>query len=142
MLHEKRKKKRPRKPKSSVNANEKHTYIHTTLQSGVLTQFLTPLMLCVLIIIHKWRHLQFKVDSERQIFREIFSWQFFFFYLFRNLLSEISEIADEILFVLIFCFDVWPVARSLANKPTHQQVDHGKLKRKLKIQSQKTNCLK
>ena len=53
---------------------------------------------------HKWRDLQFKVDSERQIFWETFHGSF-------NLLSEFlpeicwEEIAEEILFVS--CFDVW-----------------------------------
>ena len=56
--------------------------------------------------IHKWRDLQFKVDSEREIFFRYFSWQFY-------LLSEfLAENAEEILFV--FCFDVWLGARTLA----------------------------
>ena len=60
-------------------------------------------MLCVLILYISGGALQFKVDSERQIFWETFHGNF-------NLLSEIlpeicwEEIAEEILFV--FCFDV------------------------------------
>ena len=52
-------------------------------------------MLCVLIFIHKWRDLQFKVTSERQIFRETFHGSF-------NLLSELlpeiylEEVAQKI----------------------------------------------
>ena len=35
---------------------------------------ITPLMLCALIWIHKWRDLQFKVDSERQfLVRRLFN---------------------------------------------------------------------
>ena len=62
-------------------------------------------MLCVLILYISVRDLQFKVDSERQIFFIIYSWEF---------LPEIcwEEMADELLFV--FCFDVWPRARILA----------------------------
>ena len=61
--------------------------------------------------IHKWRDLQFKVDSERQIFWETFSWQF---YLLSEFFPEIcwEEIAEEILFV--FRFGVWPGTRTLA----------------------------
>ena len=61
--------------------------------------------------IHKWRNLQFQVDSEWQIFWETFHGNF-------NLLSKIlpeicwEEIAEEILFA--FCFEVWPGARTLA----------------------------
>ena len=61
--------------------------------------------------IHQWRDLQFKVDSERQIFWETFHRNF---YLLSEFLPEIcwEEIAEEILF--IFRFDVWPGARTLA----------------------------
>ena len=37
----------------------------------------STLIVCVNFI-HKWRHLQFEVDSERQIFLRNFSWQFYF----------------------------------------------------------------
>ena len=61
--------------------------------------------------IHKWRDLQFKVDSEWQIFWETYHGKF---YLLSEFLPEIcwEEIAEEILFV--FCFDVWPGVRTLA----------------------------
>ena len=61
--------------------------------------------------IHKWRDLQFKVDSERQIFWETFHGNF---YLLSDILPEIcwAEIAEEILF--IFYFDVWTGAWTLA----------------------------
>ena len=68
-------------------------------------------MLCALIFITEWRDLQFKVDSEQQIFEKFFSWQF---YLFSEFLPGIygDEVAEEVLFV--FYFDVWPGARTLA----------------------------
>ena len=70
----------------------------------------TTYVVCVNFI-HKWRDLQFKVDSERQICLRNFSWQF---YLLSNILTEIcwEEIAEEIL--IVFCFDVWPGALTLA----------------------------
>ena len=73
----------------------------------------------------EWRDLQLKVDSERQIFWETFSWQV---YLLSEFLPEIcwEEVAEEIFFVV--CFDDWPGIRSLAfasNKPTHYILDHG-----------------
>ena len=60
--------------------------------------------------IYKWRNLQFKVDSERQTFLRNFSWQF---YLLSEFVPEIcwEEIVEVIRFV--FCFDVWPGARTL-----------------------------
>ena len=36
----------------------------------------TTYVVCVNFI-NEWRYLQFKVDSERQIFLRIFSWQFY-----------------------------------------------------------------
>ena len=61
--------------------------------------------------IHKWRNLQFLRN---------FSWQF---YLFSEFLPEIAweEIAKEMLFV--FCFDVWPGARTLAFRLLLSQKD-------------------
>ena len=66
---------------------------------------------CVLNFIHKWRYLQFIVDSEGQIFWETFHGKF---YLLAEFLPEIcwEENAEEILFV--FRFDVWPGAWTLA----------------------------
>ena len=60
---------------------------------------------------HKWQDLQFKVDTERQIFWETFHGNF---YWLSEFLPEIcwEEIAEEILFV--FRFDVWPGTRTLA----------------------------
>ena len=64
-----------------------------------------PLMLCVNFI-HKWRDLQFKVESEWQIYLRTFSWQF---YLLSEFLLEVCwrEVVQEI-FLSYFCFNVWP----------------------------------
>ena len=51
-----------------------HTYIHNWSlqpQSGLFTQFLTPITLSVLIFVHTWRDLQFKDDSDR-FFKKLF----------------------------------------------------------------------
>ena len=102
--------------------------------------------------IHKWRDLQFKVNSERQIFLRHFSWQF---YMLSELLPEIcwEEIAEELLFVddfyqklfMAILYALTAFARNLlrgrmrfwwlassanpgstSNKPTHYLLDYGK----------------
>ena len=69
----------------------------------------TTYLVCVNFI-HKWRDLQFKFDSEWQIFWETFHVNFI---LLSEFLPEIcwDEITEEILFV--FGFNVWPWARTL-----------------------------
>ena len=69
----------------------------------------TTYVVCVNFI-HKWRQLQFKGDSERQIFRETFHGNFYL--LPSEFLPEIcwEEISEEILFVLRF--SVWPGTRT------------------------------
>ena len=53
----------------------------------ITSQLLTPLMSCALIFIHEWLDLQFKVDSERQIFEKLFHGNFIFLRVFaKNLL--------------------------------------------------------
>ena len=71
--------------------------------------------------IHKWRDLQFNVDSERQIFWETFHGNF---YLLSEFFPEIcwEEIAEEILFV--FRFDVWPGTRTLAFRLISQHITY------------------
>ena len=84
-------------------------------------------MLCVLIFIHKWRDLQFNVDSEGQIFfLRNFSRQFYFYA--QSFLPEIcwEEIAEEILFVFCFWCLAWGSNPGFSsNKPTHYLLDHG-----------------
>ena len=62
-------------------------------------------------VIYKWRDLQFKVDSKKTWFWETFHGNI---YLLSEFLSEScwKEIAEELL--LVFWFDVWPGARTLA----------------------------
>ena len=93
------------------------TYIHTYIighynPSVRIIELVshTTYVVCVNFI-HKWRDLQFKVDSERQIFWETFHGNFF---LLSEFFPEIcwEEIVEEILFV--FHFDVWPGTRTLA----------------------------
>ena len=72
----------------------------------------TTYLVCVNFI-HKWRDLQFKVDSERQVFIEKLFLEIFLFTLrvfARNMLRV--EIAEEILFV--FRFDIWSGTQTLA----------------------------
>ena len=82
----------------------------------------TTYVVCVNFI-HKWRNLQFKVDSERQVF----FWETFHgnFYLLSELLPEIcwEEIVEEIFFVFRLAWDSNP--GFLYNKPTHYLLDYG-----------------
>ena len=83
----------------------------------------TTYVVFFLILYVKWRDLQFKVDSERQIFWETFHCNF---YLLSEFLPVIcwEEIVAEIFFV--FCFDVWGSNPGFSsNKPTHYPLDHG-----------------
>ena len=48
------------------------TYIITTLQSGLRPSFSHHLYVVCVNFIYEWRNLQFKVDSQRQIFWETF----------------------------------------------------------------------
>ena len=66
-------------------------------------------MLCVLILSVKWRDLQFKADSERQILWETFHGNFY-------LLSD-------------FLPENWGSNPGFSsNKPTHYLLDHGDIK--------------
>ena len=55
--------------------------------------------------IHKWRDLEFKVDSEQQIFLILLTLRAFA----RNLLR-----GNRRRNTFVFCFDVWPGTRTLA----------------------------
>ena len=75
--------------------------------------------------IHKWGDLQFKFDSERQIFWENFHGNF-------CLLSESlpiifwEEIAEEIFFVFFFFMSGLGANPGISsNKPIHRLLDHG-----------------
>ena len=105
------------------------TYIHNTYITGHYKPSVriidlvshTTYVVCVNLI-HKWRDLQFKVHSERQIFlRETFHGNFIYS---QEFVPEIcwEKIAAEKLFV--FCFDVWPVARTLAFRLISQHITY------------------
>ena len=68
--------------------------------------------------LHEWRDLNFKVDSEQQIFWETFHGNF----IYSEFLPDIcwEEIAEEMLFV--FHFDVWPGTRTLTSRPRQLQI--------------------
>ena len=84
-----------------------------------------PLTLCVLNFIHKWRDLQFKVDSERQIFWETFHVNFFFTLrvFARNLLRGNRRRNTFRISFWCLTWDSNPGFSS--NKPTHYLLDHG-----------------
>ena len=93
----------------------KHDTFHCTYITYIIGHYNPSLRIVDLVsntiyvvcvnFIHKWRNLQFKVDSERQIFWETFHSNFIYS---QEFLPEIrwEEIAEEIL--LVFCFDVRP----------------------------------
>ena len=94
-----------------------YTHIHNWLLQPISQDYWASSshhVCCVCVnFIHKWRDLLYKVDYERQIFFwETFHGSFITYSL--EFLPEIcwEEITEEILFV--FCFDVWPRARTLA----------------------------
>ena len=72
----------------------------TSLQSRLWPSFWTPLMLCMLISIHKGLELQFNIDSKQQICEKLFMAIVFTL----RVLPEIrwEEIAEEIFFLLYF----------------------------------------
>ena len=83
----------------------------------------TTYVVCVNSI-HKWRDLQFKIDSERKIFLRNFSWQFLFTLrvFARNLLLRGNRRWNT------FCILFWCVAWGsnpgfTSNKPTHYILD-------------------
>ena len=112
------------------NQIEKYSYIHNwPLQPFSrdygLASHQTTHVVCVNFIRER-RDLQFNVDSERQIFEKLFSWQF---YLLSEFLPEIcwEEVAEEIFFFIFHFLDDWPGIRTQAfasNKPTHYLLDH------------------
>ena len=90
-------------------------------------------MLCVLIFIYKWRDLQFKVDSEPQIFWETSHDNFFTHRVFaRNLLR--GNYRRNTFCILFWCL-VWGSNPGFtSNKPTHY------LLTKLVIKSRRLDC--
>ena len=73
--------------------------------------------------IHKWRDLQFKVDSERQIFWETFRGNFINFIAFaRNLLR--GNWRRNTFRISFWCLAWDSNPGFLSNKPTHYLLDH------------------
>ena len=87
-----------------------HTYIIAHYNTSVRIINLvsqTTYIVCVNFI-RKWRYLQFKIDSERQIFEKLFMVILFILRVFTKMLLRGNGIAEEIL--CVFCFDDWPGA--------------------------------
>ena len=83
-------------------------------------------MLCALIFIHD-DDLQFKVDSERQIFKKLFMTVFIYS---QNFCQKYVERKSPKIQSIVFRFDVWPGAQSLALRlitPTHYLLDYSDL---------------
>ena len=111
--------------RNCAHTNNIHTYIIGHCSPAVRIIDLvshTAYVVCVNFI-HKWRDLQFKVESERQIFLRNFSWQFLFtLRVFgRNLLRGNRRRNA----FCTFCFDVWPGARTLALHLISQHTTYG-----------------
>ena len=110
-----------------------HTYIHTYIighyNPSVRVIDLVPHTTYALYFnfIHKWRNLQFKVDSEGQILRN-FSWQFLFTLrvFARNLLRRNPR--RNIFFHISFCCLTWDTNLGFAsNKWALYLIDYGDL---------------
>ena len=108
-----------------------HKYIHTYIigHYNPSVQIIdlvshTTYIVCVNFI-HKWRDLQFKVDSERQIFWETFHGNFYLLSEFfaRNLLRGNPR---RYTFRISFWCLAWDSNPDFSsNKPTHYLLDHG-----------------
>ena len=98
----------------------------TTLQSGLLTYFLTLLMLCALMFIHEWRELQLKVYSGPQIFKKLLHDRFLFTLkvFARNLLRG-NPWRNIFFFHILFRCLTWDTNPDFSsNKPRHYTLDY------------------
>ena len=106
-----------------------HTYIHNWPLQPFSQDYWPSFshhIYCVLIL-HKWRDLQFIVNSERQIYLRNFSWQFLFTLrvFARNLLRGNRR---RNTFRISFWCLAWDSNFGFSsNKPTHYLLDHGDL---------------
>ena len=105
------------------------TYIHIYIHNWPLQPFSqdydlvshTTYVVCVNFI-HEWRDLQFKVDSERQIFEKLFMAILFTLRVFaRNLLRGSRR---RNIFFSYFIFDVWPGIRTRALRIVSQHTTY------------------
>ena len=89
-----------------------HTYIHNwPLQAFSQYYGLASHTIHVVCanFIHEWRDLQFKVDSERQIFEKLFHGRFITLRVFATNLLRGNRRRN--IFFFIFRFDIWPWIR-------------------------------
>ena len=103
---------------NKLTGSKRITYIHYwSLQPHQvriidLVSHITYVCVCINFI-DKWRDLQFKVDSKRQIFLRNFSWQFCFDS--QSICQESAESkSQKIFFFLLFHFNAWPWIRTQA----------------------------
>ena len=108
-----------------------HTYIHSwplqPFSQDYWPSFSHHLRCVCQFFIHKWRDLQLKVDSERQVFWETFHCNFTYSQSFaRNLLRRNRR--RNIFRISFWCL-AWDSNPGFSsNKPTHYLLDHGDFK--------------
>ena len=104
-----------------------HTYIIGHYNPSVRIIYLvshTTYVVCVNFI-HKWRDLQFKVDSERQIlFWETFHGNFIYSQSFFQKSAERKSPKKYFLYFLFWCLAWGSNPGFTSNKPTHYLLDH------------------
>ena len=106
---------------------ENDTYIigHYNPSSRIIDRVShTTYVVCVNFI-HKWRDLQFKFDSERQIFWETFHGNFIYFQSFCQKSTERKSPKKYFLYFVSMSglgLEIWLFS---SNKPTHYLLDHG-----------------
>ena len=112
------------------NCSQLHTYIHTelvitTLQSRIIDLVFHTTYVACDNFIHKWWDLQFKVDSERQIFWETLHGSFFTLsrVFARNLLR--ANRRRNTFRILFWCLAWGSNPCFTSNKPTHYLLDYG-----------------
>ena len=116
-----------------------HTYTYAIGHYKPSVRFMdlvshTTYVVCV-IFIHKWRDLQFKVDSERQLFWETFNGNFIYSQSFWQKSAERKSNRRNT-FRILFWYLAWDLNRGFSsNKPTHYLLDHGDF-----LYSFQTNC--
>ena len=108
-----------------TQSNALHTYIIGHYNPSVKIIDLVSHITYVVCVnfIHKRRDLQFKVDSERQIFLRNFSWQFYFTL---RVFARNQLRGNRRRNTFRIYFDVWPGARTLAFRLISQHTSSSK----------------
>ena len=88
-----------------------HIIGHYNPSVRLTTQLLNNTYVECVNFIHKWRGLQFKVNSERQICLETFHGNFIYS---KSFCQKSAERKTPKKYFLYFFFDVWPGARTLS----------------------------